>query len=71
MIYGNRVVSSTLEVIEQSYPFIIGMDLFHEFGLGIVGLVNPGDDATTLPEPEKDLKPSLVPGEQPEEESTA
>ncbi|KAG0284399.1 hypothetical protein BGZ98_005935, partial [Dissophora globulifera] len=71
LTYGDRVVSSTLEVIEQSYPFIIGMDLFHEFGLGIVGLVNPGDDTTTLSEPERDHKPSLIPGKQPDEESTA
>lgn len=71
LTYGDRVVSASLEVLEQSYPFILGMDLFHELGLGISGLVNPGDDAKRLPEPEQDRKPSLIPRPQPVEELTA
>ncbi|KAG0348048.1 hypothetical protein BGZ54_004724, partial [Gamsiella multidivaricata] len=68
--YGTRIVSAPMEVINQSYPFIIGMDLFHQFGFSISGFVNPGDDAMLLSEPEEDTKPSLIPSEQPPEEKT-
>ncbi|KAF9344025.1 hypothetical protein BGX26_004902 [Mortierella sp. AD094] len=68
--YDNRIVYAPLEVIGQSYPFIIGMDLFHEFGFSISGLNNPGDEATRLPEPTEDKKPLLIPGEIPKEEKT-
>lgn len=47
----------------------IGMDYFHQFGLAISGLSNPGDEATRLPEPE-DKKPSIVPSQIPDEEKT-
>jgi len=47
------------------------MDYFHQFGLAISGLANPGDEATRLPEPEEDKKPSIVPGQIPDEEKTS
>ena len=47
------------------------MDYFHQFGLAISGLANLGDEATRLPEPEEDKKPSIVPGQIPDEEKTS
>lgn len=44
------------------------MDLFHQLGFVKSGLINPGENATQLPEPNKDKKPSLIPGETPAEE---
>jgi hypothetical protein len=70
LMYGARIVSASLEVISQPYPFIIGMDLFHGLGFSISGLTNPGADVTTLPEPEEDHKPSLIPDQLPAEEKT-
>jgi hypothetical protein len=57
---GNHIVSAPLEVIEQRYPFTIGIDLFHRLGLGITGLPNPADNTTLIPEPESDKKESLI-----------
>jgi hypothetical protein len=68
---GIHYVSAPLEVIDQQYPFTIGIDLFHRFGLGITGLPDPGADATTLPDPEPDHKPTLIPGVTPKEEKSA
>ncbi|KAF9013011.1 hypothetical protein BGZ52_006929, partial [Haplosporangium bisporale] len=47
------------------------MDLFHELGLGISGLSDPGDTAACLPFPTSDLRPTLVPSEVPKEEQSA
>lgn len=69
--YDDRIVFAPFEIIEKCYPFIIGMDYFHQFGLVISGLANPGDEATRLPEPEQDKKPSIVPGQIPDEEKTS
>lgn len=69
--YGSHIVSAPFEVLERCCPFIIGMDLFHELGLGISGLTDPGDDATRLPFPTPDSRPMLVPGEVPKEERSA
>lgn len=69
--YGPHIVSAPFEVLERCCPFIIGMDLFHELGLGISGLTDPGDDATRLPFPTPDSRPTLVPGEVPKEERSA
>lgn len=69
--YGPHIVSAPFEVLEHCCPFIIGMDLFHELGLGISGLTDPGDDATRMPFPTSDSQPTLVPGEVPKEEQSA
>src|SRR5690606_6074141 len=68
LIYGSRTITTTLEVIDSEFPFIIGMDIFHQLGLSITGFVQPSDDAQLLPEPREDSKPSLIPGTTPEEE---
>ena len=67
--YNDQVIFAPFEVLNNcSHPFLIGMDLFHKLGLSISGLENPGKDATLLPEPIEDTKPSIVSGEVPEEE---
>jgi len=68
--YGSCEVFAPFEVIEECHPFVIGIDLFHQLGLGITGLTNPGEDAALLPEPEEDRRPSITPGETPPEERT-
>lgn len=68
--YGRCEVFAPFEVIEECYPFVIGIDLFHQLGFSVSGFTNPGDDATQLPEPDDDTRPALIPGVLPPEERT-
>jgi hypothetical protein len=54
-------VSAPLRVIEQRYPFTIGINLFRRLELGITGLPNPA-------EPESDNRESLICDITPDEE---
>lgn len=61
MQYNERIVFAPFEIIEKCYPFIVGMNYFHQFELAITGLASPDNKAMLLPEPDEVKNPLIIP----------